>query len=68
MYNAGPNRVKDNRTPNMTLNYISKIQEYKGHLEQGLIPEDFSPDIIPVPDVKSTKNITLLMEQSGKIN
>lgn len=68
MYNAGPNRVKDNRTPNMTLNYISKIQEYKGHLEQGLIPEDFSPDIIPVPDVKSLKNITLLMEQSGKIN
>ncbi len=68
MYNAGPNRVKDNRTPNMTLNYISKVQGYKGHLEQGLIPEDFTPDIIPVPDVKSVKNITLLMEQSGKIN
>ena len=68
MYNAGPNRVKDNRTPNMTLDYIAKIQKYKGHLEQGLIPEDFTPDVIPVPDVKSLKNITLLMEQSGKIN
>ena len=68
MYNAGPNRVKDNRTPNMTLDYIAKIQDYKGHLEQGLIPEDFTPGIIPVPDVKSLKNITLLMEQSGKIN
>ena len=68
MYNAGPNRVMDNRTPNMTLNYISKIQGYKGQLEQGFIPEDFTPGVIPAPDVKSVKNITLLMEQSGKIN
>ncbi|MDC7239130.1 MAG: transglycosylase SLT domain-containing protein [Spirochaetales bacterium] len=68
MYNAGPNRVKDSRTPRMTLDYIHKIQSYRENLEQGIIPEEFNPAAIAVPDSKSVKNITLLMEQSQKIN
>lgn len=68
MYNAGPNRVKDSRTPKMTLDYIHKIQNYKGSLEQGIIPDDFNPSIAPIPNSKSVKNVTLLMEQSRKIN
>ncbi len=68
MYNAGPNRVKDSRTPRMTLDYIHKIQNYRESLEQGVIPVEFNPVAIPVPDSKSVKNITLLMEQSQKIN
>jgi soluble lytic murein transglycosylase-like protein len=68
MYNAGPNRVKDSRTPRMTLDYIHKIQNYKDSMAQGIIPEEFNPSIIPVPHSKSVKNVTLLMEQSRKIN
>ncbi|MDC7231994.1 MAG: transglycosylase SLT domain-containing protein [Spirochaetales bacterium] len=68
MYNAGPNRVKDSRTPRMTLDYIHKIQDYKLSLEQGIIPAEFNPPVIPVPSSKSVKNITLLMEQREKIN
>lgn len=68
MYNAGPNRVKDSRTPRMTLDYIHKIQKYKESMVQGIIPDDFNPSITPVPDSKSVKNVTLLMEQRRKIN
>jgi len=68
MYNAGPNRVKDSRTPKMTLDYISKIQSFKTSLEEGIIPEVFDPSRIPIPGIKSVKNVTLLMEQSRKIN
>lgn len=34
MYNAGTNRVRNNGTPQMTLNYISKIQTYRQGLEE----------------------------------
>lgn len=33
MYNAGTNRVRNNGTPQMTLNYISKIQNYRQGLD-----------------------------------
>ena len=33
MYNAGTNRVRNNGTPQMTLNYISKIQTYRQGLD-----------------------------------
>jgi len=68
MYNAGPNRVKDSRTPKMTLDYIAKIQSYRQNLEEGIIPDTFDPAGIPIPGVKSVKNVTLLMEQNRKIN
>lgn len=29
MYNAGTNRVKNNKTPQSTLNYVAKIQKYR---------------------------------------
>lgn len=34
MYNAGTNRVRNNGTPQMTLNYISNIQTYRQGLDQ----------------------------------
>lgn len=33
MYNAGTNRVRNNATPQMTLNYVSKIMNYRQGLE-----------------------------------
>lgn len=68
MYNAGPYRVKSSRTPQMTLDYIAKVMDYRNGLAEGNIPEDFIPPRIPYPMVKSVKNVTLLMEQTGKIN
>lgn len=34
MYNAGTNKVRNDSTPQMTLNYVSKIMEYKNGLDQ----------------------------------
>lgn len=34
MYNAGTNKVRTNRTPQMTLNYVSKIMNYRIGLEE----------------------------------
>lgn len=33
MYNAGTTRVKNNETPQHTLNYVGKIENYRGRLE-----------------------------------
>ena len=33
MYNAGASRVKQNKTPQHTLNYVAKISNYRVHLE-----------------------------------
>ena len=33
MYNAGTSRVKQNKTPQHTLNYVAKISNYRVHLE-----------------------------------
>ena len=39
MYNAGRTKVQDNKTPQVTLNYISKIENYKQRLEQNFASE-----------------------------
>ena len=39
MYNAGTNKVRKNNTPQITLNYISKIQNYKAALEENFAVE-----------------------------
>ncbi|MBP5283411.1 MAG: transglycosylase SLT domain-containing protein [Treponema sp.] len=41
MYNAGTTRVKANKTPQHTLNYVGKIQKYRA-----LLDEKFSSEII----------------------
>ena len=41
MYNAGTNKVHSNRTPKMTLDYISRIEEYKSKLEN-----NFNRDVL----------------------
>ena len=33
MYNAGTNKVRNNKTPQMTLNYISQIEKYRSLLD-----------------------------------
>lgn len=39
MYNAGTNKVRNNLTPQITLNYISKIEEYRSYLEDAFDSE-----------------------------
>lgn len=39
MYNAGATKVRKNNTPQITLNYISKIQNYKKDLEENFATE-----------------------------
>lgn len=39
MYNAGTNKVRNNLTPQITLNYISKIEEYRSFLEDAFNSE-----------------------------
>lgn len=39
MYNAGTNKVRRNNTPQITLNYISQIQNYKSELETNFASE-----------------------------
>ena len=39
MYNAGTNRVRNNGTPQMTLNYVDKIFSYKEGLDALLYSE-----------------------------
>lgn len=68
MYNAGPNRVKSSRTPMMTLKYVDRVLSYRDELNQGIVPEDFQAEEIRFPQLKSVKNVTLLMEQTEKIN
>jgi hypothetical protein len=33
MYNAGTNRVRNNKTPQMTLNYVGKIEKYRAMID-----------------------------------
>lgn len=39
MYNAGTNKVRNNGTPQTTLNYISQIEEYRSFLEDTFASE-----------------------------
>ncbi len=39
MYNAGRNKVQNNKTPQITLNYISTIEEYKANLQEKFASE-----------------------------
>ncbi|MBO7174793.1 MAG: transglycosylase SLT domain-containing protein [Spirochaetaceae bacterium] len=55
MYNAGTNRVRNNGTPQMTLNYISKIQTYR----QGL-DELFELEVMAVYDHAGDSAIAML--------
>ena len=42
MYNAGTSRVKQNKTPQHTLNYVAKISNYRGRLESKFSTEDLA--------------------------
>ena len=39
MYNAGTNKVRRNSTPQITLNYISQIENYRSVLEENFATE-----------------------------
>ena len=42
MYNAGRNKVQNNKTPQTTLNYISTIESYKANLQEKFASEVIS--------------------------
>ena len=48
MYNAGTTRVKANKTPQHTLNYVAKITAYRARLES-----KFTTDIVAFYNVPS---------------
>ena len=48
MYNAGTNKVRNNSTPQMTLNYISKIENYRSWLE-----DNFSTEVLAFYEVEN---------------
>ncbi|MBO4319858.1 MAG: transglycosylase SLT domain-containing protein [Treponema sp.] len=47
MYNAGTNKVHDNRTPKVTLDYISQIESYRSALDQSFETEVLSLYVNP---------------------
>ena len=50
MYNAGTNKVHDNRTPKVTLDYISNIESYRNALDQSFDAEVLSLYVNPDND------------------
>lgn len=59
MYNAGTNRVRSNKTPQTTLNYVGKIMSYQKMLDQ-LFSEQvtayFETQLVPEISVAYTNN------------
>ncbi|MFA6937908.1 MAG: lytic transglycosylase, partial [Treponema sp.] len=51
MYNAGTNKVRNNSTPQMTLNYISKIENYRSWLE-----DNFSTEVLAFYEIENDNN------------
>ena len=54
MYNAGTTRVKNNKTPSSTLNYVGKIERYRANLENM-----FQSDILAFYDARSSTELAL---------
>ncbi|MGN0729759.1 transglycosylase SLT domain-containing protein [Treponema sp.] len=52
MYNAGANKVRKNNTPQITLDYISKIQNYKHDLE-----DNFATEVLALYTTETQKNL-----------
>lgn len=52
MYNAGANKVRKNSTPQITLDYISKIQNYKRDLE-----DNFAVEVLALYNTETQKNL-----------
>jgi len=52
MYNAGTNKVRNNSTPQMTLNYISKIENYRSWLE-----DNFSSEVLAFYEVENESKL-----------
>ena len=52
MYNAGANKVRKNSTHQITLDYISKIQNYKRDLE-----DNFAVEVLALYNTETQKNL-----------
>jgi len=68
MYNAGSHRVTRGGTPQMTLNYIDKILDFKGDLE-----DSFQVALIKTPvkaayQSKAHKKVKLLLDRKNSLN
>ncbi len=52
MYNAGTNKVRNNGTPQMTLNYISKIENYRSYIE-----DHFEHEVMAFYDIDENEKL-----------
>jgi hypothetical protein len=60
MYNAGTGRVRSNKTPQVTLNYIGKIMSYQKMLEELFneqVADFYDTQLHPAIAVAYTKDI-----------
>lgn len=57
MYNAGTNKVRSNRTPQMTLNYVGKILSY-----QNMLDELFEEQVCPFFETDLASSMTVAMQ------
>lgn len=60
MYNAGPNRVGNTGAPMGTLDYISRVLEFKDNLVSGYEESYSSEGVLMTRDIKPVKNPDLL--------
>ncbi|MDF1569031.1 MAG: lytic transglycosylase domain-containing protein [Spirochaetaceae bacterium] len=60
MYNAGPGRVGNTGAPRVTLDYISRVLEFKDNLIRGYEESYSSDGVLMTRDIKPVKNPDLL--------
>ncbi len=58
MYNAGTNKVRKNNTPQHTLNYISRIESYRGSVE-----ETFAGEVLAYYKMKPADNLLAMYKK-----
>lgn len=63
MYNAGTNRVRSNKTPQVTLNYVGKIVSYQKMLESL-----FYQEVVSYYETQFVPGITVAYTGSSKLN
>ncbi len=61
MYNAGAARVKKNQTPQHTLNYVAKISNYRGYVEN-----QFNSDVVRFYSGNDASALAMAKNAGGK--
>lgn len=68
MYNAGPGAVSSNRTPLVTLNYISTIFEHQEEISENFRRTMLMNDTFFLEGDKNSKNLVYLLERNETID